>query len=53
MVSACVSETTADPAYILGNFPRIEIVFECVLGAPVAPAATATRYCCKSNRSHL
>jgi Short C-terminal domain len=25
-----LSETTANPPYILGNFPRIEIVFDCV-----------------------
>jgi hypothetical protein len=39
-----LSETTADPPYILGNFPRIEIVFECVLSASVAPAATGDEY---------
>jgi Short C-terminal domain len=27
-----VQETTASPPYILGNFPRIEIVFDCVRG---------------------
>jgi hypothetical protein len=32
-----LSETTAKPPYILGNFPRVEIVFDCV----VTPAATA------------
>jgi hypothetical protein len=31
-----LSETTAKPPYILGNFPRVEIVFDCVS----APAAT-------------
>jgi hypothetical protein len=25
-----ISETTATPPYILGNFPRIEIVFDCI-----------------------
>ena len=25
-----IEETTADPPYILGNFPRIEIVFQCL-----------------------
>jgi hypothetical protein len=25
-----LSETAAKPPYILGNFPRVEIVFECV-----------------------
>jgi hypothetical protein len=35
-----IRETTATPPYILGNFPRIEIVFDCV-AQPVAlgPAA--------------
>jgi len=27
-----LSETTAAPPYILGNYPRIEIVFDCVAG---------------------
>jgi hypothetical protein len=35
-----LSETTADPPYILGNFPRIEIVFDCV--TVVGPATAAT-----------
>lgn len=25
-----IRETTATPPYILGNFPRVEIVFDCV-----------------------
>lgn len=25
-----IEETTANPPYILGNFPRIEIVFQCL-----------------------
>jgi hypothetical protein len=29
-----LSETTSKPPYILGNFPRVEIVFDCV-GKPV------------------
>ncbi len=37
-----LQETTANPPYIMGNFPRIEIVFDCipkVVGAAVtAPA---------------
>lgn len=28
-----IEETTANPPYILGNFPRIEIVFQCVTSA--------------------
>jgi Short C-terminal domain len=31
-----LSETTAKPPYILGNFPRIEIVFDCVVVLPKA-----------------
>ena len=34
-----LQETTASPPYILGNFPRIEIVFDCVQG----PLASQTR----------
>jgi Short C-terminal domain len=34
-----LSETTANPPYILGNFPRIEIVFDCVAVAGPATAA--------------
>jgi hypothetical protein len=33
-----LSETTAKPPYILGNFPRVEIVFDCVS----VPAAAST-----------
>jgi hypothetical protein len=36
-VMESLTETTATPPYILGNFPRIEIVFDCV-----AKPATAT-----------
>jgi hypothetical protein len=25
-----LQETTAQPPYILGNFPRVEIVFDCI-----------------------
>jgi hypothetical protein len=36
-----LSETRATPPYILGNFPRIEIVFECTdKPAPVGVSAT-------------
>ena len=35
-----LTETTADPPYILGNFPRIEIVFDCIAkSAAIAPSA--------------
>jgi len=33
-------ETAAKPPYILGNFPRVELVFEC-LPRPVQPGAAA------------
>ena len=34
-------ETVAKPPYLMGNFPRIEIIFECVPKAPVsAPVAS-------------
>ncbi len=36
-----VSETTSSPPYILGNFPRIEIVFDCV-ERPAPPGAAPT-----------
>ena len=41
-----LTETTADPPYILGNFPRIEIVFDCIAkSAPIAlPAVTDPKY---------
>ncbi|SRR6266478_149387 len=40
-----ITETTATPPYILGNFPRIEIVFDCIdkSGSP-APAASDDKY---------
>ena len=31
-----LSETTATPPYVLGNFPRVEIVFGCVAGSTSA-----------------
>jgi len=31
-------ETTAKPPYILGNFPRVEIVFDCVAVPDAQPA---------------
>ena len=35
-----LTETTSDPPYMLGNFPRIEIVFDCIAkSAPIAPSA--------------
>jgi hypothetical protein len=39
-------ETTAKPPYILGNFPRIEIVFECVdkPNTSSAPASSDPKY---------
>jgi len=37
-----VSEHTAAPPYILGNFPRIEIIFVCVDKEPIQTAATVT-----------
>jgi Short C-terminal domain len=35
-----ITETTATPPYILGNFPRIEIVFDCVDKATAAAVAS-------------
>jgi len=34
-----LAETAAKPPYILGNFPRVELVFECV-AKTTAPSAT-------------
>jgi hypothetical protein len=41
-----LTETTSNPPYILGNFPRIEIVFHCIAkSAPlVLPAVTDPKY---------
>jgi len=36
-----LTETTATPPYILGNFPRIEIVFDCA-DKPGSPGPTAS-----------
>jgi putative oligomerization/nucleic acid binding protein len=33
-----LSETVATPPFILGNFPRIEIVFDCVVGSTTSVA---------------
>ena len=33
-----LAETTAKPPYILGNFPRVEIVFDCVAVPDAQPA---------------
>ena len=38
------TETTADPPYILGNFPRIEIVFDCTPSAEIAHTVTDTKF---------
>jgi hypothetical protein len=40
---ASLTETTSTPPYILGNFPRIEIVFECI-AKPGAPAQGGDKY---------
>ena len=42
-----LQETTADPPFILGNFPRIEIVFEC---APKAESAAVVGDDAKYNK---
>jgi len=39
-----IQETTADPPYILGNFPRIEIVFDCVSSPPTAAPGEDPKY---------
>jgi hypothetical protein len=41
-----LSETTSRPPHILGNFPRIEIVFECVdrSASTTSPASEDTKY---------
>lgn len=36
-------ETDAKPPYILGNFPRIELIFECAR-RPTAPEGTTSKY---------
>jgi hypothetical protein len=45
-VMESLTETTSNPPYILGNFPRIEIVFDCVekLTAQPAPAGEDPKY---------
>jgi hypothetical protein len=35
-----LSETTARPPYILGNFPRVEIVFDCISASSTAATVT-------------
>jgi hypothetical protein len=35
-----LTETTATPPYVLGNFPRVEIVFDCITAAPASAAPT-------------
>jgi hypothetical protein len=40
-----LTETTATPPYILGNFPRIEIVFDCIdKPGSSAPASGDDKY---------
>ena len=40
-----LTERTANPPYILGNFPRIEIVFDCIeKSAPLAATASDPKY---------
>jgi putative oligomerization/nucleic acid binding protein len=39
-VMESLSETTAKPPYILGNFPRVEIVFDCIAVAAAATTVT-------------
>jgi len=36
-----LAETAAQPPYILGNFPRVELVFECI-AKQSAPSSTVT-----------
>lgn len=36
-----VSETTSTPPYVFGNFPRVEIVFDCVDKPPASGATPA------------
>ena len=38
-VMESLSETVATPPYVLGNFPRIEIVFDCIDRTAPSPAA--------------
>jgi hypothetical protein len=38
-VMESLQETTANPPFILGNFPRVEIVFDCVQNVESAAAA--------------
>ena len=39
-VMESLTETTATPPYILGNFPRVEIVFDCI-DKPGSPTPVA------------
>ena len=44
-VMKSLRETTAEPPFILGNFPRVEIIFGCVdKAAAVAPADENSKY---------
>lgn len=35
-----IQETTSTPPHVLGNFPRVEWIFECVDQVPINPAAS-------------
>jgi Short C-terminal domain len=50
-----LSETTAKPLYIFGNFPRVEIVFECVEkpGSTTATAGDDVKYTKLTNLKKL
>jgi hypothetical protein len=50
-----LSETTAKPPYILGNFPRVEIVFDCVEkpGSAMATAGDDAKYTKLTNLKKL
>lgn len=37
-------ETDAKPPYILGNFPRVELIFECIPKAGVLPPSALGKY---------
>jgi Short C-terminal domain len=37
-----IEETTANPPYILGNFPRIEIVFQCLTPAQIVDSVSVS-----------
>jgi len=37
-----LTETTANPPYLLGNFPRLEIVFDCIDNTGAKPAVSGS-----------